>query len=129
MVGELCYLGRSYTVADWSLFLICVVFCVMAMRNWLWGNTPDAMAEIAKYLDTNNENVKRGDLIASIRDLAQIAVSATNNCEQFQELLVNRRRCEKCGHVWGAYEDDCHCAGGECHNKEACQSRTAHCAK
>jgi gamma-glutamylcyclotransferase (GGCT)/AIG2-like uncharacterized protein YtfP len=30
------------------------------------------------------------------------------------------RRCETCGHLWGAYEDTCHCDGGECHNKEAC---------
>jgi hypothetical protein len=30
------------------------------------------------------------------------------------------QKCQTCGHVWGAYEDDCHCNGGVCHNKEAC---------
>jgi len=29
--------------------------------------------------------------------------------------------CPKCGHKWGAYEDNCHCDGGECHNKEVCE--------
>ncbi len=30
------------------------------------------------------------------------------------------RRCETCGHLWGAYEDDCHCRDGVCHNQDAC---------
>jgi hypothetical protein len=28
--------------------------------------------------------------------------------------------CPQCGHVWGAYEDYCHCTFGTCHNKDAC---------
>lgn len=32
-------------------------------------------------------------------------------------------RCRQCGHLWGAYEDNCHCGGEECHNKDACEGR------
>lgn len=30
------------------------------------------------------------------------------------------RTCAKCGHLWGAYEDYCHC-DGPCHNIEPCR--------
>jgi hypothetical protein len=31
-------------------------------------------------------------------------------------------RCEKCGHLWGAYEDACHCTG-PCHNRDGCTAK------
>jgi hypothetical protein len=31
-----------------------------------------------------------------------------------------RKSCSNCGHVWGAYEDTCHCNGGVCHNPGVC---------
>lgn len=46
-----------------------------------------AVMEIAKHLDPNNENVRRGDLIASIRDLAQIAISERGNAETMEARL------------------------------------------
>lgn len=36
--------------------------------------------------------------------------------ERTREML----QCKNCGHVWGAYEDTCHCNGGRCHNEPAC---------
>lgn len=29
--------------------------------------------------------------------------------------------CAKCDHLWGAYEDYCHC-DGPCHNEEPCKA-------
>ena len=43
-----------------------------------------ALAEIWKWLSPENENVKRGDLIAAIRDLAQVAMSETGNSETLE---------------------------------------------
>lgn len=37
---------------------------------------------------------------------------------------MKRHHCRKCGHLWGAYEDTCHCAG-PCHNAEPCGEREA----
>lgn len=37
------------------------------------------------------------------------------------KLLTPRVECPTCNHVWGAYEDTCHCADGQCHNQDACQ--------
>lgn len=31
--------------------------------------------------------------------------------------------CGVCGHLWGAYEDTCHCPDGKCHNQDACAAR------
>lgn len=39
---------------------------------------------------------------------------------------METKRCDKCGHVWGAYEDNCHCAEGRCHNAETCQKQCEH---
>lgn len=33
-----------------------------------------------------------------------------------------RASCPKCGHVWGAYEDNCHCLNGVCYNAAVCFS-------
>ncbi len=29
-----------------------------------------------------------------------------------------RYHCENCGHLWGPYEDYCHCAFGVCNNPD-----------
>lgn len=33
---------------------------------------------------------------------------------------MKQKFCEKCLHLWGAYEDTCHCTG-PCHNIEPCR--------
>ena len=48
----------------------------------------DVRAELAKHLSPGNENVTQGDVLASIRDLAQIAVSATGNCLELEKQLT-----------------------------------------
>lgn len=49
-----------------------------------------AKTEAAKYLSPNNENVKCGYLVAMIRDLAQIKVTAQGNAEDAMRLLKGR---------------------------------------
>jgi hypothetical protein len=50
--------------------------------------TPEAILfELAKHLSPGNENVKCGDIIASIRDLAQIALAATENIEDSEKAV------------------------------------------
>jgi hypothetical protein len=29
-------------------------------------------------------------------------------------------RCSHCNHLWGQYEDYCHCSFGKCHNSDSC---------
>lgn len=48
-----------------------------------------ALLEIAKHLTPGNENVTRGDLVACIRDLAQVAQSSRDTVE---ELLVREAK-------------------------------------
>lgn len=31
-------------------------------------------------------------------------------------------KCPRCGHLWGAYEDTCHCNDGVCHNSGPCRA-------
>lgn len=38
IAGEACWIVSAAVAANWALAAICVVFCVMAARNWvLWG--------------------------------------------------------------------------------------------
>ena len=46
--------------------------------------------EIARHLSATNENVKRGDTVAAIRDLAQVAVSAKGNSEAAERCLAEQ---------------------------------------
>lgn len=46
-----------------------------------------ALVEIGKYLSPQNMNVLSGDLIASIRDLAQIALSGMENTSALERKL------------------------------------------
>lgn len=34
ILGELCYIVRSYRTKDWPLFAVCWVFALMAARGW-----------------------------------------------------------------------------------------------
>lgn len=34
IIGELCYIIRSYRAKDWPLFAVCWVFALMAARGW-----------------------------------------------------------------------------------------------
>ena len=53
--------------------------------------------EIGKHLSAGNENVRVGDVVASIRDLAQIAVSNTGNflelSKQYEALAATLAAC------------------------------------
>lgn len=46
-------------------------------------------AEVAKYLSPGNENVRQGDVIASIRDMAQIMVTSKDNLAEIKALLAH----------------------------------------
>jgi hypothetical protein len=38
IIGESCYIARSFIRGDWALFFVCWVFLLMAMRGYiLWG--------------------------------------------------------------------------------------------
>ena len=52
-----------------------------------------ALKEISKHLDPNNENVRRGDLVASIRDLAQIAVSSLDTARELEARIAILSGC------------------------------------
>ena len=53
-----------------------------------------AMGEIARHLSPENANVTAGDLVASIRDLAQVALTSKGNVEDLQRLLAASREIE-----------------------------------
>lgn len=46
------------------------------------------LAEVARHLSLQNENVRRGDVLAAIRDLAQVKVSALGNCETLERRVL-----------------------------------------
>lgn len=44
IAGELLYVARSVANRDWALASICVVFCAMALVNWIkWGRPTGAV--------------------------------------------------------------------------------------
>ena len=48
---------------------------------------PEGIREISKYLSPTNENVQQGDLIAAIRDLAQVAMGSKGLVEDLMDLV------------------------------------------
>lgn len=54
---------------------------------------PAVQAEVAKHLSPENENVKQGDIIASIRDMAQVMVTSRDNAAEALAKLNNIRDC------------------------------------
>lgn len=64
-----------------------VFFLIQAQADELAA----AKAEARKWLSTTNENAKRGDLVACIRDLAQVAISERGNRETAEAELATLR--------------------------------------
>jgi hypothetical protein len=55
--------------------------------EWLIRQRKDTLRELSKHLSPENQNVKNGDIIACIRDLAQIALTSKENAASLQHQL------------------------------------------
>lgn len=89
----------------------------------------DLLREMVKELRQRAEKLAQKELDAMGMPSMGVGVAESfrggkNACiaqaDALEALLRDvKLRCEKCGHVWGAYEDTCHCLG-PCYNTGGC---------